>query len=110
MAQVAAPSMGGGYGEEVMQNSEAIENVAGELDADKLHFEGLIEQFYKLISDNIGETDTGNMAWFGPKASVFKANIDAKKPDFETAASNIQAVATNLHGHAETWNTFENGA
>lgn len=109
MAQVAAPSMGGGFGE-VMQNSEAIDAVAGELDADKVQFETLVGEFYDLISDNIGETDSGNMAWFGPKASVFKQNIDAKKPDFETAASNIQAVATNLHGHAETWNTFENGA
>lgn len=97
-------------GEEVKQNSEAIDAVADELDQDKASFQELVDQFYKLISDNIGEADSGDMAWFGPKASVFRQNIEAKKPDFETAANNIGAVATNLHGHAETWNTFENGA
>ena len=91
---------------EVIQDSQQISEIASQLGQDATNFGKLVEEMYTLIDQNITESDSGSSAWFGPKANIFKTNINNKKVDFETAQSNIQAVADNLQGHAETWDSF----
>ena len=93
---------------EVMQNGEGMQRIADEISNDATEFGNYVEEMYSLLERKIGATDDGERAWFGPKASEFIENINAKKGEFETAKGNIEAVATNLREHAQTWAQFEN--
>lgn len=95
---------------QIFQDSEQMGNIAADITGDSNALALVIEEVYKTLNDEIGEEDTGNRAWFGPKATVFVNNIEAKHEDFNNAVKNIAAVGTNLQDQADAWNAFENGA
>ncbi len=95
---------------QVFQDSEQMGAIATDITSDSTTLSGIIDEMYKTLNDELGEEDTGNRAWFGPKATVFLNNIEAKHEDFNNAVKNIAAVGTNLQDQADAWNTFENAA
>lgn len=96
-------------GGEVFQDSTQMGNIATSIQGDADELKAEVEDMYKILGEELGEEDTGNRAWFGPKATVFKQNIDAKQVDFDNAVNNISKVSSNLQDQADAWNTFEQG-
>ena len=96
-----------GVGGEVFQDSSQMMSIATDIKGDAAKLAGVIEEMYKTLNDEIGEEETGNRAWFGPKAALFITNIEAKHTDFDNAVKNIEAVGQNLQDQAEAWVKFE---
>ncbi len=92
---------------QVFQDSASMLKIAADIQADAKKLDGVIEEMYKTLNTEIGDEETGNRAWFGPKASVFINNIEAKHGDFDNAVKNIDAVGQNLNDQAEAWVKFE---
>ena len=96
-------------GEEVFQDSDKMGSIAGDIIGDSQELQGIVDDFYALLNDQLGETDEGEKkAWFGNKASVFLNNIEAKHEDFNNGAKNINNLGSNLQDQADAWDAFEN--
>lgn len=83
---------------------EAAENIKSEAD----QFMKDVENFYTTIKSYIGDGE--GKAWAGPRATAFLANVDAKKPTFESAKANLDSLANNLNEQGQAWASFEGGA
>ena len=93
--------------EGVFQDSGKMSGIATDIVGDSKELEEEVADMYRQLEDELGDEDTGNRAWFGPKARVFLNNIIAKKNDFAGAVKNVDAVGTNLQEQADAWNQFE---
>ncbi len=93
--------------DEVIQDSDAIREVASTIEGDKNDFDRLTEEFYDLIDNGITESDTGDCAWFGPSANAFAQEVHAQKTNFDNASTNMGTLVSDLNTHAETWDNFE---
>lgn len=93
--------------EDVMQNSDTMKQVAEELTTAAGEYQTLYTELFELVRTGLGASDDGNKAWFGPNASNFLKNFEAKEDDFTNAHKNITGLASNLDGQAQAWATFE---
>lgn len=92
---------------EVFQNSDEMKALADEINNDSEDLKKEIEEMYELLNNDLGDSDNGNKAWFGPKASQFLSNIVAKQNDFDAQCNNVKKVSANLREQAQAWENFE---
>ena len=92
----------------ITQDSAKIIAAAEAITSEAEQFMKDVETFYTTTKGYIGDGE--GKAWSGPRATAFLANVDAKKPTFESAKANLDSLAKNLDEQGQAWASFEGGA